>query len=96
MPTTPTPRQPWTQMGLGPPDVIEVTLRIGIVLSTEHGQLELEVRNAETQELYSLESVPHSAFSDMGGHLRNYQDAVTDMVWRWTGPFADRSTVIPG
>jgi hypothetical protein len=74
-------------MSLLRPEVLEITLRIGLVFSTEHAQLEYEIRDAESQELFALDAVPHIAFHGMDDCLHAYVARLTENVRDWAGPF---------
>jgi hypothetical protein len=52
--------------GFDVPPVIEVTLRVGIVTESDHGQWLLEVRNPVSNELLSMESCPHFPSASLG------------------------------
>lgn len=51
---------PWVQLGLIPPDVLELTLRLGVVPASHHLQWQLEVRSATDGVLLGLVSTPHA------------------------------------
>lgn len=52
--------------GMPAPDVIEITLRIGFVTSSQHGQWQAEVRNPVTGELLDMYSRPHFDLANLG------------------------------
>ena len=52
--------------GMDLPPVVEITLRVGIVLDTDHGQWQLEVRNPITNELLAMESCHHFPSAMLG------------------------------
>lgn len=52
--------------GMPAPDVVEITLRVGIVTSSSHGQWQLEVRSPVTGELLSMVSRPHFDVDNLG------------------------------
>lgn len=87
MRTLPDDSQPWTQMSLLRPDVLEITLRVGLVFSTEHAQIEYEVRDAESNELLALDAVPHVGFDGVDDRLHAYLARVANIVHLWTAPF---------
>lgn len=47
------------QATLIPPEAVEITLRVGLVGSDDHGQWQLEVRNATDGVLLSMIANPH-------------------------------------
>lgn len=56
---TPLPRVEWTQPSLFPRDVLELVLRVGVVRSEEHAQIQIEVRDHGVGELVMMRSWPH-------------------------------------
>lgn len=52
--------------GMPGPDVVEITLRVGFVTSSQHGQWQLEVRNPVSGELLAMFSRPHFDMSNLG------------------------------
>lgn len=50
---------PWVQLGLIPPDVLEIHLRLGVVPASQHLQWLLEVQSATDGVLLGLVSTPH-------------------------------------
>ena len=79
--------QDWEQTMLLVPEVLELTLRVGLVVSTEHAQFQLEVMDPSTQELVALVARPHVKFGDVDGVLRVLLGELTEFVEKWTGPF---------
>lgn len=77
------PVKGWQQRSMLPPEVIEATLSVGIVASSDHFQIQVEVRDPSSGELLSLFSMPsvrrearHIALDDMFKRLR---DAIEEL-----------------
>lgn len=58
MGSTPPPVIAWTQPGLFPQEILEVICRVGVVRSSEHAQLQLEVHDRGSGELVAMRSWP--------------------------------------
>lgn len=61
--------QDWWQQALIPQEVIEVTLRFGVVASSNHVQWAIEAKDPTTGVLLGQVSNPHGAFTDFARHL---------------------------
>lgn len=48
------------------PDIIEITLRVGVVVSADHFQWQIEARNPVTGELLEMRSAPHRPLVAIG------------------------------
>jgi len=90
MRTTPEQSQLWTQPSLFPHEAVEIVLRVGLVISTEHAQIQLEIRDAESEELIALVSRPHVGFDGVDDCLHTYVTTLTEAVREWSGPFVER------
>ena len=88
MPTTPVPGQDWKQLTLLSPEVLELTLKVGLVLSTEHAQFELEIRDPSSDSLVGLVSRPHVNFDGVDTALLAIFGELEEFVRTWTGPFS--------
>lgn len=75
------------QPALVPPEVLEVTLRIGVVGSTDHAQVLVEVRNATDGQLLELESTPHVALDQLDTVVDMYAQQLMARVRRNACPF---------
>ena len=53
------PDNEWYQQSLTPPEVIELTLKVGVIPSTDHGQWWIEAKDPVTQILIAQASCPH-------------------------------------
>ena len=51
-------RLSWEQLRLLPDEVIEATLRIGVVIEADHLQWQLDVRDPRSGDLISMQSRP--------------------------------------
>lgn len=63
----------WYQQALTPPEVIQVTLRIGIIPDVDHAQVMVEAVNPVT-------SVQIAAWSSPHGSAANWQDMLEEAV----------------
>jgi len=64
----------------GPPEAIEITVRVGVIHSVDHVQLQIECVDAETRELLSMRSVPHRPRSALGPELARALNHVVQLV----------------
>jgi hypothetical protein len=64
----------------GPPEAIEITLRVGVVAGVDHVQLQIECHDAETRELLAMRSVPHRPRTALGPELARALTYVTQLV----------------
>lgn len=81
------PVNSWTQLALFPGDVYEVTLRLGVVSSSRHMQVMLDVRNPSTGELLSMESLPHADLADSDEVLQKWARKFLAAAFEISGPF---------
>ena len=79
--------QAWEQQMLLVPEVLQLTLRIGLVVSTEHAQLELEITDPSSQTLIGLVSRPHVRFDGVDAALLAIFGELEEFVRAHTGPF---------
>lgn len=52
--------------GMPGPDIVEITLRVGVVVSADHFQWQIEARNPVTGELLEMRSAPHRPLVAIG------------------------------
>lgn len=64
--------QAWTEQTLFPPDVLEFTLKIGVVVSGDHAQIQYEVRDPSSGELVRMESHHHMDLRAAADYLKSY------------------------
>lgn len=64
----------------GPPEAIEITVRVGVIADVDHIQLQIECVDAETRELLAMRSVPHRSRSALGPELARVLTYVTQLV----------------
>lgn len=69
------PNQPseWYQQALTPPDVLEATIKVGVIPQTDHVQVWWEVKDPMTGVLIAQGSCPH-------GDLRSLPRIVDDQL----------------
>jgi len=64
----------------GPPEAIEITVRVGVISGVDHVQLQVECHDAETRELLAMRSVPHRPRTALGPELARALTYVTQLV----------------
>lgn len=64
----------------GPPEAIEITVRVGVVAGVDHIQLQVECHDAETRELLAMRSIPHRSRSQLGPELARALNYVVQLV----------------
>lgn len=72
---------------LFPPDVVEITMSIGIIASQDHLQWQVEVRNATDGVLIELRSCPHVALSRGDLSIEGAIHLLEDIITEYAGPF---------
>lgn len=72
---------------LFPPDVVEITLRVGVVRASEHLQWQLEVRNATDGELLHMQSSPHRHLSRTPAEVLGMMALLRKHLDELAGPF---------
>lgn len=77
----------WSQPGLFPPDVVEITLRVGVVRSQDHLQWQLEASNATDGTLMRLESCPHRVMAQAADALAQMGRQLALALDEVCGPF---------
>ena len=88
---TPVPKsQAWEQQQLLVPEVLELTLRVGLVVSTEHAQLQLEITDPSSETLLGLVSRPHVHFAELDTALLAICRELTEFVSKHSGPFPEQ------
>lgn len=83
--------QSWAQPQLFPTDVYEFSLRVGVVRSGDHAQIQYEVRDPSSGDVLRMESRPYLDLRDVFRALDPYWTAfvadLSALVW----PFPDHS-----
>lgn len=69
-----TMEQDWWQQAITPPDVVEITLKVGIIPAADHVQWMIEAKDPRTGVLLGQVSNPHGTFTEYTAHL---EEAVT-------------------
>jgi len=64
----------------GPPEAVEITIRVGLVPSSDHVQVQIEATDPETGELLAMRSVPHRPRRSLGPELARALNYVTQLV----------------
>lgn len=72
---------------LFPPDVVEITLRVGVVRASDHLQWQLEIRNATDGELLHMQSTPHRPLADAGPQFVAMMHSLGHRLDEITSPF---------
>lgn len=75
------------QTTLLPPEVIEATLRIGVVGATDHVQVQAEIHDPGTGELLYLVAAPHRAYGQMDEVVLELAHDLLRAIRELTGPF---------
>lgn len=76
-----------TLEGVGPPAAIEMVLKLGLVLSENHGQWQLEVRDASGGELLAMHSKHHFHLGDWYSALQDVGRLLSDSLGAYIDPF---------
>lgn len=70
----------WYQQTLTPPDVMEATLKVGVIPSRDHAQVWWEVKDPTTGVLIGQGSAHHTTMAVLPAaivhHLRNMLEAI--------------------
>jgi len=77
----------WQQLGLFGPDVVQLTLRVGIVPSSDHCQFQVEAATAGGRDLIAMVSMPHRSLADAADGLSEAVAELAQLVHEYTGPF---------
>lgn len=75
------------QTTLLPPEVVEATLRVGLVGASGHVQVQVEVQDPSSGELLALWSQPHADLADLATVVERATRELLDMVRELVGPF---------
>ena len=66
--------------GFPAPTVLEITLKMGVIVSEDHGQWQVEVRDALTGTLLALHSKPHFDLSMLSPETARAMLQLRDMI----------------
>lgn len=77
----------WRQLGLFPPEVVTITLRVGIMVRDDHLQWQVEVRDGKSDALAAMVSRPHAGTSALLAELELAQAAVLELARQVVEPF---------
>lgn len=81
------PSVSWVQLSIEPPPVIEISLKVGLVPSSEHAQIQLEARDATRGELIAMTSWPHVDMWTLEARLKDALVELEVLVAGYAGPF---------
>lgn len=79
--------EPWYQAALTPPEVIEVNIRLGIVIDSDHAQLLVEMKDPRTGVLIGQASRPHFRIAEVEQQLLWAVARGTNWVHEHVDPF---------
>lgn len=77
----------WRQLGLFPPDVVVITLRVGIMVRDDHVQWQIDVRDGAHAELLAMVSRPHATLESLQAELETAQAGVQELARQVLEPF---------
>lgn len=77
----------WYQSALTPPEVLEVNLRIGVIPSTDHVQVLVELKDPMTGILIAQRSTHHTDLRRMSGVVHAYMDTALGWLYDSSEPF---------
>jgi len=77
----------WEQLSLVPPSVLELSIRVGLAMDTDHAQIQLEVRNPSTGQLHAMQSWPALSLHDLDDRMRDAGREFTRLLLDATSPF---------
>lgn len=82
--TTP---ESWTQLSFLRPQVIELTLKVGIQPGDDHAQFQLEGKDATSGSTILISSRMHTSLADAPNELRDWHRRMQNLVDELSGPF---------
>lgn len=82
-----TPALQWEQLSLLREEVVEITLRIGVVLEGDHLQWQLDVRDPSSRTLLGMQSSPAVSAARWEYHLHHMAEAVRQAMRTHVDPF---------
>lgn len=77
----------WEQLTMTQPEVVEITLRVGLVPREDHCQIMLEWRDPRTDKLLGCETRPHVGLGQMDDAIANAVDRLLSVSARFAQPF---------
>lgn len=75
------------QLQLAGAEVLEITLRVGVIRALDHVQFQLDLVDASTGELISCASRHHVGLDDAMSELSDWVRVLEVEVWAETAPF---------
>lgn len=80
-------RTGWQQSSLLEPDTVEITLRVGLVVSGDHVQVQIESRDPSSDTLLSMWAIPHAAMADYPRVMAEALTGLDQLLERFAQPF---------
>jgi hypothetical protein len=91
MPSKPTVHQDttytWEQLSLLPYEVVEIELRVGIVVESDHLQWQFTVRDPAAKTLLGMLSSPHVSLASWPRHARTIASQLEELIGNNVHPF---------
>jgi len=81
------PSVQWVQLSIEPPPVIEISLKVGIVPSAEHAQIQIEAHDVTHGDLIAMTSWPHVDLWSLDTRLPDALAELLELVAGFSGPF---------
>lgn len=77
----------WRQLGLLPPELVTIHLRLGIMVNSDHLQWQVEVRDGANDELIAMVSRPHARLESLPAELVQASAALSELARQVVEPF---------
>jgi len=77
----------WEQLSLVPHSYLDLSIRVGLCLDSDHAQIQLEVRNPTTGELLAMQAWPALSLHDLDDRMREAGREFTRLLLDATAPF---------
>lgn len=87
METTPRSAHGWEQSTMFPPDVVEITAKVGVMALADHVQFQIEVRDPRTGALLQLWSLPHTSVDQATLEVEEFLGRVRETIAARLRPF---------
>jgi hypothetical protein len=81
------PVNTWHQLSMSAEEIIEITLKIGLMPLSDHCQFEVSAENPVTHDLLMLESRPHVKFEQLEAELARVFARAAEVVAYYSDPF---------
>lgn len=83
----PHPARNNAQTTIGTPEVVEITIKVGVVQSSNHGQWQYEAHDASGRVLLEMGSKHHFHLGDHDEEATTIGELVKDLLYSYCGPF---------